>query len=117
MCALRHITLLHRLVLVWFLLSLGAAVAGPVLHPQTIELVCSSAGSVKVIVHTEDGAQEQGRTAMDCPLCVIAGAPPVIVELRVPTPLPLARAVQSTPSVRIATTQTPLPARGTPHLS
>lgn len=118
MRALRHLTFLHRLALAWFLLSLGAAVAGPILHPQSIELVCSSAGAVKVIVHGEDGAQEQTRIGMDCPLCAVAGAPPTIVGLAVPTLAPLARAVQSIPSARIAAaTKAPLPARGPPYLS
>ena len=118
MHALRHITILHRLVLAWFLLSLGVAIAGPVLHPQSLELVCSAAGSVKVIVHTEDGAQEQGRTTMDCPLCAAAGAPPTVFALQMPTLMPLARAVQSIPSARIAAAiKAPLPARGPPTLS
>jgi hypothetical protein len=114
----RHITVLHRLVLAWFLLSLGAAVAGPILHPQSIELVCSSVGSVKVIVHGEDGAQEQTRMDMDCPLCTVAGAQPAIVRLHMPTLLPLARAVQPIASAQIAaSTKAPLPARGPPDHS
>ncbi|MDO9406590.1 MAG: hypothetical protein Q7T87_21400 [Polaromonas sp.] len=115
---LRHITFLHRLVLAWFVMSLGVAGAGPILHPQSIELVCSSAGAVKVIVHGEDGAQEQGRVGMDCPLCAVAGAPSPLAELTVPSLPPLARAVESIPSARIAAaTKAPLPARGPPKLS
>ena len=119
MHAFRHAHFLHRLVLAWFMLSLGVAVAGPVVQPQSLEMVCSSAGMVKLIVHTDDGAQEVGRTAMDCPLCHTAGAPPPILgALDVPTPLPLAHAVQSIPSARIAAaTQAPLPARGPPAFS
>ncbi|MGJ7533438.1 MULTISPECIES: DUF2946 family protein [unclassified Variovorax] len=110
---------LIRWVLLWFALSLGAAIASPVVHPQTVELVCSNAGSVKAIVHTDDGAQELGAGHMDCPLCVLNGAPPAttpIVEL--PALMPLARAVQAIPSAHIAAvTAAPLPARGPPSLS
>ncbi|UVH58325.1 hypothetical protein NWF24_02630 [Variovorax paradoxus] len=110
---------LIRWVLLWFALSLGAAIASPVVHPQTVELVCSNAGSVKAIVHTDDGAQEMGAGHMDCPLCVLNGAPPAttpIVEL--PALMPLARAVQPIPSAHIAAvTAAPLPARGPPSLS
>jgi hypothetical protein len=51
MSTLRHLAVLHRCVLAWFLLSLGVAVAAPVVHPQAMELVCSAAGAIKVIVH------------------------------------------------------------------
>jgi hypothetical protein len=114
----RRLALLHRWVLAWFMLSLGVAVAAPLVHPQSLELVCSSAGMVKVVVHTEEGAQESGRLAMDCALCTVTGAPPPAAgALHAPRPLPLARAVQSIPSARIAAaTRSPLPARGPPSL-
>lgn len=117
MSTLRHLAILHRCVLTWFLLSLGVAVAAPVVHPQAMELVCSSAGAIKVIVHTDDGAQELAPSHMDCPLCVLTGAPPPTLSFTLPTPLPLARAVQSIPAARIAAaTAAPLPARGPPSL-
>lgn len=109
---------LIRWVLLWFALSLGAAIASPVVHPQAMELVCSATGSVKAVVHTDDGAQELGAGHMDCPLCVLAGAPPATPTVRLPTPLPLAHAVQPIPSARIAAaTAAPMPARGPPSLS
>ena len=115
MSTLRHLAVLHRCVLVWLLLSLGVAVAAPMVHPQAIELVCSAAGAIKVIVHTDDGAQEVGASHLDCPLCTLAGAPPPVASFTLPTLLPLARAVQSIPAARIAAaTAAPLPARGPP---
>jgi len=109
---------LIRWVLLWFALSLGAAVASPLVHPQAVELVCSNAGSLKAIVHTDDGAQELGAGHMDCPLCVLTGAPPAttpIVEL--PVLPPAARVPRPTPSAHIAAaTAAPLPARGPPSL-
>ena len=72
MRAFRHITFLHRLALAWFMLSLGVGLAGPILQPKSIEIVFSSAGALKVIVHGGDGAQEQGSDSMDCAPCAIA---------------------------------------------
>jgi hypothetical protein len=113
----RRSTLLLRWVLTWFMLSLGVAVAAPLVHPQSMELVCSSAGAIKTIVHTDDGAQEASRMTMDCALCAPAGPPPAIVPLHLPRPLPLAHAARSIPSARLAAaTRAPLPARGPPRL-
>jgi hypothetical protein len=46
--ALRSARTLARLVLVWFVLSLGVAVASPMVNPKAMELICSGSGSVKV---------------------------------------------------------------------
>ncbi|WPH13525.1 DUF2946 family protein [Variovorax paradoxus] len=115
----RFLGLVGRWVLLWFALSIGAAVASPIVHPQAVELVCSSAGSIKVVVHTEDGVQEMGASHMDCPLCVLTGAPPPSPSAAAfDLPLPLGRVVQSIPAARLAAaTAAPLPARGPPALS
>ncbi|WP_295983426.1 DUF2946 family protein [uncultured Variovorax sp.] len=118
MHAFRTFRSLYRLVLAWFMASLLIAAASPLVHPQAIELVCSSAGAVKVIVQGDDGPVEMGTTAMDCPLCLISPPPPVKAQAALPTPLPLGRALQSIPAARIAAaTASPLPARGPPTLS
>jgi hypothetical protein len=119
MQALRHLPRLGRLVLLWFALSLGVAVAAPLVHPQAMELVCSSAGAVKVIVKTDDGARELGASHLDCPLCALAGAPPPQGEVpRFAHPLPLGHALQPIPAARLAAaTAAPLPARGPPALA
>lgn len=116
---LRQLHTLGRLVLLWFVLSLGVAVAAPIVHPQSMELVCSSAGAVKVVVQTDDGAQELGASQADCPLCVLTGAPPPPAPLAgVPSVQPLGHAVQPIPAARLAAaTAAPLPARGPPVLS
>lgn len=122
MHALRHPTrflgLVGRGVLLWFVMSLGVAVASPLVHPQAMELVCSSVGSIKVVVHTEDGTQALGASHMDCPLCVLTGAPPPALAVPVfDLPLPLGRLVQSIPATRLAAAAAPLPARGPPTFS
>lgn len=110
---------LVRWVLLWFALSIGVAVASPVVHPQTMELVCASAGSIKAIVHTDDGVQELGAGHMDCPLCVLSGAPPAVPPaLSLPVLMPLAHAGRPMPFAHVATTTAaPMPARGPPALS
>ncbi|MBS0451801.1 MAG: hypothetical protein JSS14_10855 [Proteobacteria bacterium] len=115
----RQLTQIGRLVLLWFVLSLGVAVASPLVNPQQMELVCSSAGAVKVVVKTDDGARELGASHMDCPLCAIAGAPPPSADAsQFVHPLPLGHALQPIPAARLAAaTAAPLPARGPPSLA
>jgi hypothetical protein len=117
MPALRHLAILHRCVLAWFLLSIGAAVAAPILNPVAMELVCSAVGTIKLVVQTDDGAQEVSSLGTHCALCIPTGSPPpTAVSMTVTTPAPLGRAVESIPAARLAAaTAAPLPARGPPH--
>ena len=109
---------LVRGLLLMFVLSLGVAIASPIVKPQAMELICSGAGIVKAVVHTDDGVQELGAGHLDCPLCVLGGAPPVPSAVTLPTLQPLGHAVQPIPAARIAAaTAAPLPARGPPSLS
>jgi hypothetical protein len=112
----RSLGLIGRGVLLWFMLSMGVAIASPIVHPQAVELVCSSVGSIKAVVQTDDGAQELGASHMDCPLCVLTGAPPPVAALdNLPVIQPLGLAVQPIPAARLAAaTRAPLPARGPP---
>lgn len=105
-------------MLAWFVLSLGVAIASPVIHPQSLELVCSAAGAVKVIVQTDDGAREVGASHLDCPVCMlVSGPPPVLQSVAPPAILPLSHITQSIPAARLAAaTAAPLPARGPPSL-
>jgi hypothetical protein len=117
MFAPHRLALLHRWVLAWFMLSLGVAVAAPVAQPQSMELVCSGTGSIRVVVHTDDGVHEEGRLTMDCALCAPSGAPPAWPAMRLPSPPPPAYAVRPIPMARLAAaTRSPLPARGPPPL-
>jgi len=118
MQALRHFTFISRLVLAWFVLSLGVAVASPIVKPQDILLVCSGSGAMKVLVQSDDGSTtELASNSMDCPLCAPMGAPPPVARVVVESAQPLAYALQSIPSAHIAArTAAPLPARGPPTL-
>jgi hypothetical protein len=119
MPALRNARHLVRLVLAWFVLSLGVAIASPVVQPQPMQLVCSAAGAIKVMVQTDDGVRELGASHLDCPMCMLTVAPPpAAASADLPRILPLGHAVQSIPAARIAAaTAAPLPARGPPLLS
>lgn len=108
---------LARLVLVWFALSLGVAVASPMVNPVEMELVCTSAGAMKVLVKTDDGVKELSGHTLDCPLCAISGAPPLANRLEAEPPHPLSHALQPLAAAHIAArTAAPLPARGPPIL-
>ncbi|MBS0292424.1 MAG: hypothetical protein JSS01_07890 [Proteobacteria bacterium] len=110
--------ILGRLVLAWFALSLGAAIASPLVNPRAVELVCSSTGVMKVVAKTDDGTQETGATHLDCPMCMpLAAPPPVAVGGTVPPPSCLSCALRPVSAARIAAaTAAPLPARGPPDL-
>ena len=117
MQTLRRAHFLARLVLVWFALSLGVAAASPLVQPRVMELVCSSAGMVKILVQTDDGMQEVSNHTLDCPLCLAAGAPPPFAVVQSAAIPPLAYVLRSIPSARLAAlTAGPPPARGPPAL-
>lgn len=111
--------LLGRSVLAWFALSLGAAIASPLVSPRALELVCSSAGVMKVIVKADDGgAQAMGAAHLDCPICMpLTALPPPASMGAVPPPAPLSHVLRPIAAARIAAaTAAPLPARGPPSL-
>lgn len=109
---------LVRLVLAWFVLSIGAAVASPLIKPQSLELICSGTGAMKLLVKTDDGVKEVSSHTLDCPLCAHVGTPPPTVQVRAEPPQPLAHALRPQVAAHIAwLTAAPLPPRGPPTLS
>ena len=114
---LRRSTQITRLVLVWFALSLGVAIASPVVNPKVMELVCSSAGAVKLVALGEGDANASAHT-MDCPLCVIMDAPPSVVQSSLYPSLPPALHASWVATSRTAQSSAPpLPSRGPPVLT
>jgi hypothetical protein len=89
---LRQARRLVRLWLAWFGLSLAIALAAVVLHPQRMEVVCSSSGSVKLVIPPgDDGPAPAHELHQDCGQCVLAAdLPPVcsfdVRSLRQPGP-------------------------------
>jgi hypothetical protein len=117
MQALRSARFLARLVLVWFALSIGAAIASPLVKPTGIEVICLGSGSIKLLVKGEPGGGNTTNHTLDCPLCAsIAAPPPAVRTDLVIVPVP-GHAVQPIPAARIAALMAaPLPARGPPAL-
>ena len=108
--------LITRWVLLWFGLSLAAAIASPLLHPQAAQMVCSSAGIMKLVVQTDDGFTEVVGLALDCPLCAHVGAPPPTLAQLLAAPLERTFYLLPLQVARIAALlRSPLQARAPPH--
>lgn len=116
MQTLRHAHLLARFVLVWFALSIGVAIASPLVKPQTVEVICTGMGMMKLQTQSDDGTSDASLRTLDCPLCASHSAPPPpVVRLSAEPVQPLAHVMQSLPAAHIASlTAAPLPARGPP---
>lgn len=112
---LRNAHRITRFLLVWFALYLGVAVASPMVNPQSFELICSSAGVMKLVVQANDDAKVASGAMLDCPLCATSGAPPSTFQVNCGSLLPLGHVMQSIPAPVIAAlSAAPLPARGPP---
>jgi hypothetical protein len=110
-----------RWVCCWWLLAVGVAIASPMVRPQAMELVCSSAGVVKLVQKVDDIGDGAGpRLAshtLECPLCMALGAPPPVLSGEpLAPPLPLSHVLRSPASAPwVASAAAPLPARGPPQ--
>ena len=120
---LRNAHRITRLVLVWFVLSLGAAIASPLVNPQATELICSGTGVMKLLVKNADGTIDDGGTEvasrmLDCPLCASVSAPPPARSVAAGPAQPLGYVLQTIPAAHIAAlTAAPPPGRGPPAFS
>lgn len=116
MQSLRDARRLTRLVLVWFALALGAAVASPLVKPEGLQLVCSGT-AVKLVAGSGDGDDRAAPLGLDCPLCG-GGAVPLPAAPDLPLVLTdTTRPQAPAPHGHMAHCQPPLPARGPPALS
>ena len=115
MQALRNASFLARLVLAWFALSIGVAVASPLVKTQSFELICSGGAGMKLLVHgDQDGALAAGHT-LDCPLCASLASLPAKAQVVAHAKRPPSPVFQSSPAPRIAALAAPPPpARGPP---
>jgi hypothetical protein len=117
MQSLRHAIQLTRLALVWFVLSVGVAVASPIVNPHGMDLVCTSTGSMKLVVASDDETASASHT-LDCPLCASINAPPPVFSTTLTQPSPMAQAMQPAVAAHLAAaTAPPLPSRGPPLFS
>lgn len=121
---IRQAPRLIRAVLAWFVVTVAFAVAAPVVQPQSLSLVCSAAGSVKLVLsggpndQGNQGAPVAGRHTLDCVLCLAISAPPFSVVRMAAMALPPAAAPLGWATTHTAwRTASPLPARGPPALA
>ncbi|MRD48735.1 DUF2946 family protein [Caenimonas koreensis] len=115
MQALRRAHFLARLVLAWFVLSLGVAVAAPIVNPVGMQLICSAGGVMKVLPASSSGEQPSTAQTMDCPLCASVSAPPPATLELVQLHQRAVALVAVEPESRIVQAEAaPQPARGPP---
>ena len=112
---LRQARMLARVVLAWFVLSVGLAIAAPIVQPQSLALVCSAAGAVKLLPSGSEGDTGPSSHSLDCVMCLALAAPPPAEQNLAAFQQPMAHALQGIPAAHIAwRTASPLPARGPP---
>lgn len=115
MHTLRTSLSLARLVMAWFMLTFGVAVAAPAMAPHTLVMLCSHAGEKAVIVDADGKLVTSASATMDCPQCLPVTAPPPAFSLSIPAPASTCAITQ--PSVQVHVPRAagaPLPARGPP---
>jgi hypothetical protein len=107
-----------RLVLVWFVLSLGVAIASPVANPKGMALVCTSANGMQLVVLGDAESDGAAGHKLNCPLCAtLTALPPTFdTTLTQPSPQSIHRPFVEL-VFRTAVTALPPPSRGPPSLS
>ena len=112
---LRNTTHIIRFVLVWFALSVGVAIASPMVQPKAMDMVCTSTGSMKLVAQGDEDSSTFASPTLDCPLCATTCAPPPALMTALTQPSPLSHALLPTVAAHIASlTAPPLPSRGPP---
>jgi hypothetical protein len=102
---LRNAHLLTRLVLVWFALFIGVALASPWLKSPSVEMVCSGVGGMKMVQIDGVGANEVApplQAHLDCPDCLPLMAPPAAISPVAFPPGGLAHVLLPLPSAQLA---------------
>ncbi len=118
MQTLRNTPTIARLVLAWFALFLGVAIASPSVQPGSLQIICAAGGGMKMVDTHADGDATKLAASMDCPVCASVSAPPSPSSAHFDPRSPLAYALQPLRAAHIAsTTAPPLPSRGPPRIS
>ena len=118
MNSLRSSKIIASLVLAWFALFLGSAMASSLIKPGSMQIVCSAGGGMKMMDMDGDGGQLQASASMDCPLCAPVAAPPSSPSSALLKPSALEHVLHPIAAAHIpALTAPPLPARGPPSPS
>lgn len=116
---LRNARRIASLVLVWFALFLGSAVASAFVQPDGLQLVCTGSGGMKLVPAAGDGEGLPASAAgMDCPLCAGVAAPPAASAASFERPAEPAPAPRPEAAACFCTaTAPPLPSRGPPSIT
>ena len=115
MHTLRSSKLIAKLVLVWFALFLGSAIASTVIKPGSMQMVCTAGGGMKMVDMTGDDGELKTSASMDCPLCAAVAALPTRSSSLFIKPSALEHALHPITAAHIAAlTAPPLPSRGPP---
>lgn len=116
MQALRSSSRLARLVLAWFALTLGVALASPLVQAQSLQIVCGTGPVLQAVVVHDDGQPvHASHHGLDCPACLGTAPPPLQAGGVLPSALPMAHALHPFRVAHIAAlVGAPLPARGPP---
>jgi len=116
---LRNTPWLARLALLWFALTLGTAVASPLVNPQQELIICTSAGMVKITLHADGSISTTPSSELSCPLCLVGSAAAPALATWQPAPAQtLARVQPGNAVVCLAAVSATLPpARGPPIAS
>ena len=117
MQALRNSKRIASLVLVWFALFVGSALASTFINPGSLQMVCSSEGGMKMVDSGDADGNATPSKSMDCPLCAsVTATPPPSGTAQLFTPSSLAHALHPVAAAHIASvTAPPLPSRGPPN--
>jgi hypothetical protein len=117
MHALRQAKFIARLMLVWFVFSIGIASASPLVSPKAMELVCSSGGVMKLVSSDNNNTDKHDNAMPNCAMCMLAALPSAPLGTTFDKPSDLSHALHPRAAAYIAAaTAPPLPSRGPPAL-
>ena len=115
MHSLRQTKFIARLMLVWFVFSIGIASASPLVSPKAMELVCSSGGVMKLVSSDSNNADKHDNIMPDCAMCMLAALPAVPASTTHNTAGVSSHTLRPIAAAHIpSATAPPLPSRGPP---
>jgi hypothetical protein len=117
MHTLRHAKWIARIMLVWFVFSIGIASASPLVSPKAMELICTTGGVMKLVPSDQNNADTRIDSMPDCAMCMLAALPFATPSTAFVKPSALSHALHPIAAAHIASaTAPPLPSRGPPAL-